>query len=87
MRDTGGRFLWQLNKQLNVSFESLRRRGAGATPDSNRSVGMLEYRLSDDTSLYATFGQDFAKATGQQPLASLMGLNVGFGNKAVVKTK
>ena len=87
MWDVGGRFVWQPNKQLSVSAESLRRRGAATTPDSNRTVGMLEYRLTDDTSLYATFGQDFAKATGQQPLASLMGLNVGFGNKAVVKSK
>jgi uncharacterized protein (DUF697 family) len=48
---------------------------------------MLEYRMTADTSLYATFGQDFAKAVGNQPLVSLMGVNVGFGSKATVRAQ
>jgi len=87
MWDVGGRFLWQPNKELSISVETLRRHGAASTPDSSRTVGMLEYRMTADTSLYATFGQDFAKAVGNQPLVSLVGVNVGFGNKAMVRAQ
>jgi hypothetical protein len=53
--------------------------------DSNRTAGLLEYRIQDDLVLFGTFGQDFEKATGAKPLVTLLGLNFGFGQRAAVR--
>lgn len=82
--DVGGRLLWQPSKELNVSIEALRRRGVPNAAGSNRTVGMLEYRINQDMALYGSFGQDFAKDSGIQPLVSLLGLNLGFGRTPTV---
>jgi hypothetical protein len=92
MIDYGGKLAWHPKKSLNLSFEALRRiapEDAGpsneSSDDSNRMAGMIEYQITDDFSLYGTFGQDFKKATGAKPLVSLLGLNFGFGSKAEVR--
>jgi len=85
--DVGGRMVWQPTRELKLSGEVLRRWAGesttGPTPvvagDSNRTTAMLEYQIRKDLSLYASFGRDFEKDTGQKPLVSLMGLNVGLG--------
>jgi hypothetical protein len=46
---------------------------------------MLEYQIRDDLAVYGSFGRDFKKDTGQEPLVSLMGLNVGLGKKPSVR--
>lgn len=85
--DYGGRMVWKATKEFSVSLEALRRRQAGSAAqkvDSNRTVGLLEYRVRQDLILFGSFGQDFKQVTGTKPLVSLLGLNLGFGQKAVV---
>ena len=91
MFDYGGRIVWRPTRQFNSSFELIRRMApatSGAsgesTEDSNRAAGLLEYRIKEDVILYGAFGQDFEKVTGAKPLVSLLGLNLGFGQKATV---
>lgn len=91
MFDYGGRLVWRPTRQFNSSFELIRRiapatSGANgeSTEDSNRAAGLVEYRIREDVILYGSFGQDFKKATGAKPLVSLLGLNIGFGQKATV---
>lgn len=89
--DAGGRMVWQPTRELKLSSEILRRWAGASTTrtavvagDSNRTTAMLEYQIRRDLSLYASFGRDFKKDTGQKPLVSLMGLNVGLGRKPTV---
>ena len=86
--DFGGRFVWKANKQLNVSLEALRRDSGDDAADekSNRTVGMVEYRIREDLILFGSFGEDFKQVTGTKPLVSILGLNLGFGKKALVGT-
>jgi hypothetical protein len=92
MIDIGGRLVWRPTTRFSTSFELLRRNApdsAGASlesvNDSNRAAALLEYRIQDDLILFGTFGQDFEKATGAKPLITLMGLNFGFGQQAMVR--
>jgi hypothetical protein len=88
--DYGGRLVWKGNKEFNVSLEALRRHQTGSATeddDSNRTVGVLEYRIREDLILFGSFGQDFKQVTGTKPLVSFLGLNLGFGKKAVVGAK
>jgi hypothetical protein len=86
--DAGGRLVWQPTKELRLSAETLRRWGGGsdavAKNASTRTAAMLEYDLRENLSFYASFGRDFEKATGQKPLVSLLGLNVGLGKRPKV---
>jgi hypothetical protein len=85
--DVGGRLLWQPTKELKLSAEVLRRKpdeDVTGAASSNRTTAMLEYRIRNDLALYGSFGRDFRKDTGRQPLVSLMGLNVGLGRKPAV---
>jgi len=84
--DVGGRLLWQPTKEFAVSAELLRRGGTDATggEGSNRSVGVLEYRLRDDIVLFGSFGRDFEPPEGGRTLVSLLGLHFGFGRKPVI---
>ena len=92
MIDVGGRLVWRVNTRFSTSFELLRRRApdtVGANEESvqnsNRTAGLLEYRIQDDLVLFGTFGQDFEKASGAKPLVTLLGLNFGFGQRAAVR--
>lgn len=86
--DYGGRVVWKATKELNLSLEAVRRhqqaRTADVEEDSNRTVGLVEYRIRQDLILFGSFGQDFKELTGKKPLVSFLGLNIGFGDKPVV---
>jgi len=84
--DFGARAIWKATKEFSVSLEALRRnQGETAVEgDSNRTVGLLEYRIRQDLILFGSFGQDFKELTGKKPLVSLLGLNLGFGKKAII---
>jgi hypothetical protein len=88
--DYGGRLIWRPTRQFNISVETLRRNapsvaaGTSSSRDSNRTAGLLEYRIREDLIFYGSFGQDFRKVTGVKPLISQMGLNLGFGPKPKV---
>lgn len=83
--DFGGRLVWQPTREFKLSGEILRRwsgdstTAAVAAEDSNRTTAMVEYQIMKQLSFYASFGRDFEKDTGQQPLVSLFGVNVGLG--------
>lgn len=87
--DFGGRIVWQPTRELSLSLETLRRQSGDSDAKeggaSNRTAGMLEYRINADLSLYGSFGRDFEKETGSKPLISLVGLNIGLGKKPQVK--
>jgi hypothetical protein len=90
--DFGGRLVWSPNQEFNASVEFLRRKApttsiAQSTEDSNRTAGLLEYKLNDDFSVFGTFGQDFEKITGEKPLIALIGLNVGLGKTPTAKAE
>ena len=89
--DYGGRVVWKVNQELMASIEALRRHDTAATPadktSSNRTVGLIEYRIRQDLILYGSFGRDFKEITGTKPLVSFLGLNIGFGDKPVVEAK
>jgi hypothetical protein len=82
--DYGGRLVWSPNQEFSASVEFLRRNAPAAsatesTQDSNRTAGILEYKINESFAVFGTFGQDFEKTTGEKPLISLFGLNVGLG--------
>jgi hypothetical protein len=84
--DLGGRLLWQLNPELALSLETLRRGGTAVSleEDSTRTVVTIEYRLNDDLLLYGSFGKDFRDRPDARTLVSLVGVNFGFGRKPIV---
>ena len=85
--DFGTRAVWKATKEFSASLEALRRKQTGTAiqgANSNRTVGVLEYRIRQDLILLGSFGQDFKELTGTKPLVSFLGLNVGFGKKAIV---
>lgn len=92
--DGGFRILFRPNKDFHISIESVWRDapstvGAAleSTENSNRTAGIIEYNVKDDLILFATFGQDFKKATSGRPILALLGLNVGFGRKPVLSVQ
>jgi hypothetical protein len=84
--DLGGRLLWQLNPELALSLETLRRGGTSVSldEDSSRTVGTIEYRLNEDMVLYGSFGKDFRDRPDARTLVSIVGVNFGFGRKPIV---
>ncbi len=89
--DYGGRLVWRPTRVFHVSVESLARSEAsrqpvgGLTGGSSRTAGILEYRIRQDLVLYASFGRDFRNDASADPLVSMLGLNVGFGQKPTVR--
>jgi hypothetical protein len=84
--DFGGRLLWEPTEQFNLSAEFIRRSGPeGEDRSSDRTVGVVEYRIREDLLLFGSFGKDFEKVDSRRTLVSLMGLSFGFGRKASVK--
>ncbi|MFL5773152.1 MAG: hypothetical protein ACJ75F_08340 [Flavisolibacter sp.] len=76
--DFGGRFEFQLDK-LSVSFESLHRFEED-NHDTNRNVGILQYRIMDNLFLTGSFGKNFGSVNN---LVALFGINWGFGNELI----
>lgn len=85
--DFGGRFSWQPNAALSVSGELLRRRGSNGDRTSDRSVGIVEYRINEGVLLYGSFGRDFKDDDRRKTLVSLFGLNFGFGKAPETKSR
>ena len=57
-----------------------------ASRDSSGFTGLLDYRISDDLYLTASFGQDHTdRQTGKKPLVSFFGVNFGLSKKPVVQ--
>lgn len=90
--DYGGRLVWRPTRLFHLSVETLQRTEAlrvpvgGASGGSSRTAGILEYRVKQDLVLYASFGRNFRTDTGAEPLVSMLGLNLGFGARPVVRT-
>lgn len=88
--DLGGRLLWQPTKELAISSEFLRRRAQAnskTNENSSRTVAIVEYRIREDLLLFGSFGKDFDDRETRRTLVSIMGLNIGFGRKPLVKTQ
>jgi hypothetical protein len=91
--DYGGRLVWRPTRVFHLSAESLHRTEPSRLPAgaaagaSRRTAGILEYRVRQDLVFYASFGRDFRTDTGAEPLVSMLGLNVGFGAKPIVRTE
>lgn len=89
--DYGGRLAWRPTRVFHVSVESLARSEAsrqpagGLTGGSTRTAGILEYRIRQDLVIQASFGRDFRNDAGVDPLVSMLGLNLGFGQGPTVR--
>ena len=84
--DIGGRFAWQINKPLALSIEAVRRNRPITLPSAaatHRTVMLAEYRVSDGTLVFASFGKDFDNAD-HKTLVTLIGLNFGLGKKPII---
>lgn len=81
--DLGGRIVWSPKAtSLSASVEYLRRLG---DDDGDRLVGLAEYKFNDTYSVFASFGQTFEEDfTGNEDLVTLLGINIGLGQKPQV---
>jgi hypothetical protein len=80
--DFGGRIEFELDK-FSISFESIHR--INRTNDklnTNRNVGILQYKIRDDLFLSGTFGKNFGNVNN---LFALLGLNWGFGKQSLTE--
>lgn len=75
--DFGGSMAYNAS-DFSFSFEYLKR-GYTNLPivGNERTVGMIQYKLSDDVYLTGSFGKNF----GQKDLFTMFGMNWGFGKK------
>ncbi len=84
--DLGGRAVWEITRSFAVSGEVVKRwwEDASTTDSSTRAVGVFEAKLADKAYLFASFGRDFTEAETNRTLVSIIGLNIGFGEKPVI---
>jgi len=84
--DVGGRVIWEASDSVSVSAETVRRWWSADSLNSNslRAVGVFEVRLADKAYFFASFGRDFTEAELKRNLVSVVGLNLGFGEKPVI---
>lgn len=75
--DAGGNLGFAFN-HLSIGVESLYRFTNGVANTQNRTVGIINVRLTDRIYVNGTFGKDFA---GPNRLISIFGINWGFGNE------
>jgi len=75
--------VWEITSAIADSGEVVRRwwQAASASDNSVRAVGVFEARLGDKAYLFTSFGRDFTDAERERTLVSIVGLNVGFGEK------
>lgn len=77
--DAGGRFAFEFEK-LSIGVEALYRfRNKKADPD-NRTVGVINYRISENLFLRGAFGKNF-NTNGK--LIGLLGINWGIGTETI----
>jgi hypothetical protein len=84
--DLGGRLIWHYNDDLALSAEYVQRRNEGTAEteaeSTDRLVGLIEYRLTDNLFLVASYGEDFAMDDEDSgTLVSTLGLKFGLGKK------
>jgi hypothetical protein len=78
--DAGGRLEFEFNK-FALSLESLHRSKRNSKLlNANRTVGIIQYRLTENFYFLGTFGKSFEKVKN---LVALFGLNFGFGSNSV----
>ncbi|WP_339880320.1 hypothetical protein [uncultured Algoriphagus sp.] len=77
--DVGGNLGFEFDR-LNISVESLYRFTNGVANSSNRTIGLISVKLTDNLFINGTFGKDFS---GPNKLISTFGINWGFGNEKI----
>lgn len=77
--DVGGKLSIELGG-LSLGFEALHRFKNGKADAQNRTVGVINYRISENLYLQGAFGKNFN--TGNR-LISLFGINWGIGSETV----
>jgi len=78
--DIGGRAELELNR-FSLSIESIHRSNADhKNLNTSRTVGLIQYRVTDNLYFSGTFGKDFGEV---QNLISLFGINWGFGGNTL----
>jgi hypothetical protein len=81
--DVGARILYQYEK-LGISAEFVER-FKEYSDNTRRIVGILEYRVGEGSYVTASFGKD-ENLSDSGSLVSLIGINLGFGEKPVIVT-
>jgi hypothetical protein len=82
--DFGGRFELEFN-QLSLSFESVHRFSQDAEGfNSNRNVGIIQFKLNDHFYVSGTFGKNFGNVNN---LIAIFGLNLGFGKQSITDVR
>ena len=87
--DVGFRLLWFATDRIAISAEHVSRIGdipGTDQQDTYRIAGIVDYRLSEDLYLTATFGRNFENPAGGGDLLARLGVDFGFGDKPSVKT-
>lgn len=80
--DIGGRLELELNR-FSLSFESLRRfNQTNKDFNTNRNVGIVQYKVSEKLFLIGTFGKNFGPYNN---LLALFGINWGFGKQSLIE--
>jgi len=79
--DLGGRIEFEFEK-LAISFETVHRMVQNSDAENtNRNVGVIQYRVSEKLFLSGTFGKNFGSVNN---LIALFGLNWGFGKESLI---
>jgi hypothetical protein len=65
---------------LSIGIESINRYNNGAADIQNRTVGIINYKISDTISLNGAFGRNF---DFPDKLVALFGINWGFGSETI----
>jgi len=78
-KDLGLRVLYQYDR-FSISFEHVSRHYSQSHLNSKRNVGILQYRVGENTYVYGTFGKNFGLTNN---LLAIFGLNLGFGESLV----
>ncbi len=78
--DIGGRLEYSI-QAFSLSVEYLKRKYSGnSSLNTERTVGMLQYKINDKLYLTGTYGKNFGKFNN---LFTTMGINWGFGKSAM----
>ncbi|MCV9929744.1 porin family protein [Flavobacterium sp. LS1R49] len=79
--DYGGRIQYTI-KDFSISYEYLKREYSNdnSNLNSDRSVGLMEYKINDNLYFTGTYGKNFGEVN---TLFTLFGINYGFGNSSL----
>ncbi|WP_264534916.1 porin family protein [Flavobacterium sp. N1736] len=81
--DYGGRIQYNI-KDFSISYEYLKREySKDNSLNSDRSVGLMEYKLNDNLYFTGTYGKNFGQ---ENTLFTLFGINYGFGSSKLKNT-